>query len=83
MGLFRVGFHDFFPNLAFFTLLSLYIWHIETIDLPFRDHAVSLWHYGNSENPCHPSNRDRPAKWPYSPRGVFSLFPFVALFPMQ
>ena len=45
----------FLPNLAFSNLHNLYICNIEIINLLYKDHTVSVWHYHNSENPYHPS----------------------------
>ena len=45
----------FLQNLAFSNLHNLYICYTETVNLLYKDHKVSVWHYHNSENPYHPS----------------------------
>ena len=61
----------FLPNQAFSNLHNLYIGYIETVNLLYMDHKVFVWHYHNSENPYHPSNRDMLALGAHGvPRGL-------------
>ena len=45
----------FLQNLVFSNLHNIYTCCIETTNLLYKDHTVSVWHYHNSENPNHPS----------------------------
>ena len=45
----------FLQSLVFSNLHNLYIYYIETANLLYKDHTVSVWHYRNSENPYRPS----------------------------
>ena len=45
----------FLPNLVSSNLHKLYICYVETVNLLYKDHKVSVWHYHYSENPYHPS----------------------------
>ena len=74
MDLFRIHFHDFPPkNLGFSNLHNLYIRYIETVNLLYKDHTVSVCHYPNSGNPYHPSAATGLPWGHWTPHGAISI----------
>ena len=48
-------FHDFPPKLVFSNLHNLYICCTEATYLLYENHTAYVWHYHNSQHPCHAS----------------------------
>ena len=53
MDLFRISVHDFPPKSG--VLQSAQPVYLKIVNLQYKDHKVSVWHYHNSDNSYHPS----------------------------